>query len=343
MSSDVTTLQKIVVIGASGVVGKSVLSALQAMDFPADHVVPVHSGSRPGARVSYGEERDLALLTMDKVDLTSVGTLILCVPETAMSGLNSYLSKFSGRLIDASGYFALDPKTSLVVPHVTPKDNLKLMCALAHPIVSGVVHALHGFSQNNPVKSLAISTYEGVSVEGMLGMAELMQQTKDTLMNKPSPINHFPKTMAFNVIPCVGRLPRVGIDTPEEEKIRLQLCKYYKRQIPVSVSRVLVPAFVGVGISLHATFEKPLAKEDLAASESEGVRAISQPDSPHEDYATHLDVSGDDFIFIGRRRINAADPKQIQQWVILDNARWGGAVGVDYLLNDSELTDSEDG
>ncbi len=337
-----------VVIGASGGVGKSVLSGLVSLGVDVQDIVAVHSGARPGARATYGENADIPLVTVDKVNFTKARAVITCVPESAMFGLNSYLSAFraqnpSAPLIDASGYFALDPKASLVVPHMTDVAQIKPMVAIAHPIVSGVVHALAELSQTHGIEGLTLSTYEGVSVEGGLGMAELMQQTKDTFMNRASPVNHFPKSMAFNTIPSVGKMPRSSAETPGEEALRLQLCKHYRKQIPVSITRVLVPAFVGVGISLTVNLKAPVSKEDLVAIRTKGVRVISDPQNPHEDFATHHDGAGDDFVSVGRRRINQTNPRSLQMWVMLDNLRWAGAVGVMHVLGVApEYEDGDD-
>lgn len=325
-----SAVAQIAVLGASGSVGKAVLQSLCDAGVPVSQIVAIHSGRRSQARVTYGEEADIGCVTLDKVDFGRVSTIINCLSEGKTVIAKPYLARFSGRILDTSGYFSLDPNVPLLVPYVSEEKEwqTKKITAVANPLVSGVVHALRYLNKTHTLTSITLSSYEGVSVEGHKGMAELMQQTKDALMNAPSPVVHFPKTMAFNTLPCVGNLHRAGAETSLEELVRLQLCKFYKRQIPIDITRVLVPAFVGVGISLHVTFAEPLTKSILGAARTQGVCVVAGHDSAHADFATHMDVAGDDFIYVGRRRMNPNYPNRLQLWVALDNLRWSGAMAV---------------
>ena len=63
---------KVAVVGATGNVGREILTTLAERQFPADEVVALASSASVGREVSFGEDDVLRVQALDSFDFTAV-------------------------------------------------------------------------------------------------------------------------------------------------------------------------------------------------------------------------------------------------------------------------------
>ena len=198
---------RVAVIGATGNVGREMLSTLAERKFPVDDVVALASERSVGREVSFGDDdilrvRDLATFDFKGFDIA------LSSPGAKVSAVHSPRAAKAGCVvIDNTSYFRMEPDIPLVVPEVNPEDiaEYRKRNIIANPNCSTIqmVVALKPLHDRFKIKRVVVSTYQSVSGAGKDGMDELEKQTKGLFTFQPVERKKFTKQIAFNVIPHI--------------------------------------------------------------------------------------------------------------------------------------------
>ena len=158
---------KVAVIGATGNVGREMLSTLAERKFPVSDVIALASERSVGRSVSFGDN-DLKVQDLAKFDFRGVD-IALSSPGAKISAVHSPRAGKAGCVvIDNTSHFRMDPDVPLVVPEVNPgaiagftKKNI-----IANPNCSTIqmVVALKPLHDAAKIKRVVVSTYQSVSV-----------------------------------------------------------------------------------------------------------------------------------------------------------------------------------
>ncbi|HBD91829.1 MAG TPA: aspartate-semialdehyde dehydrogenase, partial [Gemmobacter sp.] len=108
---------KVVVVGATGNVGKEMLNILAEREFPVDEIVALASRNSLGTEVSFG---DKTLKTKDLADFDFTGWDIAFF-AVGSDATKIYAPKAAGQgcvVIDNSSLYRYDPDVPLIVPEV---------------------------------------------------------------------------------------------------------------------------------------------------------------------------------------------------------------------------------
>ncbi len=199
----------VAVAGATGTVGREVLSILDERKFPADEVIALASSRSIGAEVSYGEDQTLIVQDLAACDFKGVD-IVLSSPGAKVSAEHTPRAAAAGAVvIDNTSHFRMDPDVPLVVPEVNPDAiaGYKKRGIIANPNCSTIqlVMALKPLHDKFRIKRVVVATYQSTSGGGKAPMDELFNQTRGIFTNQP--INkhqeQFTKQIAFNVIPHI--------------------------------------------------------------------------------------------------------------------------------------------
>ena len=210
---------KVVVVGATGNVGREMLNILAERQFPVDKLAVLASRKSLGTEVSFG---DTTLKTQD-LDTFDFSGWDIALFAVGSGPTKTYAPKAAAAgcvVIDNSSLYRYDPDIPLIVPEVNPgaiygyaKKNI-----IANPNCSTaqMVVALKPLHDRATIKRVVVSTYQSVSGAGKDGMDELWEQTK-AVYNPTSdvPPKTFTKEIAFNVIPHIDVFMEDG--TTKEE------------------------------------------------------------------------------------------------------------------------------
>jgi aspartate-semialdehyde dehydrogenase len=330
---------RVAVVGATGAVGRRILSLLEERAFPLDDLMLFASSRSEGKRLTFrGDDLTVRALHgrwFESVDLalTSAGSIVAkeILPAAAAAGTVS---------VDNSSAFRMDPAVPLVIPEINPEalqyhsgivanGNCTAITALM-PL--GPLHARFG------LVSLITSSYQSVSGSGMKGVRELSEQVEKLReqvesLTRPEtdalPVGEvFGRTIAFNVLPHAERFDPEGTGfTTEELKMGNEVRKVLGiPDLPVAATAVRVPVVAGHAVSIHATFERPVspdaARETLASAA--GVRLVDDPERGL--YPTPLDAAGIDDVLVGRIRQPRGEPNTLLLFAVGDNLRKGAAL-----------------
>lgn len=323
---------KVAVVGATGNVGRQLLSILAERNFPVSEVVALASRNSAGKEVSFGETKKLIVQDLEKYDWT--GTQIgLFSPGSAVSRIHAPRAAAAGCVvIDNTSEFRYDPTIPLVVPEVNAhalKDFRKTNI-IANPNCSTIqmVVALKPLHAAAKIKRVVVSTYQSVSGAGKDAMDELYDQTKQSFMRKEDEQDKpkiFSKPIAYNVIPHIDVFKDDG-STKEEWKMVEETKKILDPNIKVTATCVRVPVFVGHSEAVNIEFEKPITADEARAilAEAPGVNVVDRREAGG--YWTPKEVVGEDDVYVSRIRKDPTIENGINMWVVGDNLRKGAAL-----------------
>jgi aspartate-semialdehyde dehydrogenase len=320
---------RVAVVGATGAVGREMLTTLAERDFPADEVIALASHRSAGSQLSFGEDKILKVRDLETFDFRGVD-IALFSPGAKVSAVHAPRAGAAGCVvIDNTSHFRMDPDVPLVVPEVNPKAiaGYTKRNIIANPNCSTnqLVVALKPLHDRARIKRVVVATYQSVSGAGKAGMDELFEQTRGVYMNLPAPHRKFTKQIAFNVIPHIDVFMDSG-DTKEEWKMTVETKKILDPKIKLTATCVRVPVFVGHSEAVNIEFEQPISAEEAREILREAPGCMVVDKREDGGYVTPIECVGDFATFISRIREDATIDNGLNLWIVSDNLRKGAAL-----------------
>ncbi len=322
---------RVAVVGATGNVGREMLSTLAERNFPADEVFALASERSIGADVSFGEDATLKVRNLADFDFRGID-LVLSSPGAKVSAQYSPKAAAAGAVvIDNTSYFRMEPDVPLVVPEVNAHAiaGYTKRGIIANPNCSTIqmVVALKPLHDLARIRRVVVSTYQSVSGAGKDAMDELFNQTRGIFVNEPAHQHQkkFTKQIAFNVIPHIDVFMDDGA-TKEEWKMAVETRKILDPDIKVSATCVRVPVFVGHSEAVSIECERPITVEQArdALRAAAGVSVIDH--RADEGYVTPVECVGEDAVYVSRLRKDPTVDNGLSFWCVSDNLRKGAAL-----------------
>ncbi len=320
---------KMAVVGATGAVGRELLTTLAERDFPVDDLVPLASERSAGVEVSFGEDEVLKVRDLSKFDFKGT-EIVLSSPGAKVSAEYSPVAAKAGAVvIDNTSHFRMDPDVPLIVPEVNPDAiaGYARRHIIANPNCSTIqmVVALKPLHDIARIKRVVVATYNSTSGGGKDSMDELFNQTRGIYVNEPVKPEHFTKQIAFNVIPHIDAFMEDG-STKEEWKMVAETKKILDPAIKVAATCVRVPVFIGHAEAVNIEFESPIEEDEAreALRNAPGVTLIDH--RIDEGYVTPAECAGEDAVFVSRLRMDPTVDYGLSMWVVSDNLRKGAAL-----------------
>src|SRR5437660_7787484 len=287
---------KVAVVGATGNVGREIVTTLAQRRFPADDVVALASSRSVGREVSFGEDDILRVEALATYDFRGID-IVLSSPGAKVSAVFAPRATKAGAVvIDNTSCFRMEPDVPLVVPEVNPEAiaQYKKRGIIANPNCSTIqmVVALKPLHDLARIKRVVVATYQSVSGAGRSAMDELFNQTRSVYVNDPIKPEHLTKQIAFNVIPHIDIFMADGT-TKEEWKMAVETRKILDPDIAVSATCVRVPVFIGHAEAINVEFTRPITEEAAreALHDAPGVIVVDQ--RADEGYVTPAEAAGE--------------------------------------------------
>ncbi len=320
---------KVVVVGATGNVGREMLNILDERQFPVDEIMALASRRSLGTEVSFGD-RTLKTKDLDTFDFTGWDIALFAVGSEATAKYAPKAAASGCVVIDNSSLYRYDADVPLIVPEVNADAVLgyakKNIIANPNCSTAQMVVALKPLHDRARIKRVVVSTYQSVSGAGKEGLDELWDQTK-SIYNPTSsvPPKTFQKQIAFNVIPQIDVFMDSG-ETKEEWKMVAETKKILDKSIKVTATCVRVPVFVGHSEAINVEFEEFLDEDEARdiLREAPGVMVIDKREPGG--YVTPIECVGDYATFISRIRQDSTIDNGLNMWVVSDNLRKGAAL-----------------
>lgn len=311
----------IAVVGATGMVGRTMLQVLQERQFPIDNLYLFASAKSAGQTVRVnGKDYTVEELNDHSFDrpidiaLFSAGgnTSLKYAPIAAQHGCI---------VVDNSSAWRMDNHVPLVVPEVNANALSTHQNIIANPNCSTIqsVVPLKPLHDKYGVKRVIYATYQAVSGAGIKGYDDLKNGLDGA---QPKQFQH---QIANNVIPHIDVFLDNGY-TKEEVKMIEETKKILNDQnIAVTATTVRVPVYYGHSVAINIELEKPFDDAQLLAELNafDGLTVIDQP--ADNAYPMPVDIAGKDEVYIGRIRRDYSVANGVNLWCVADNIRKGAA------------------
>jgi len=316
----------IVIVGATGNVGRKMLEVLEQKKLPIDELYLVASSRSAGKKLSFNG-KDYEVYNLETFDFSKAQITFFAAGSKISEEYALKAAKYS-TVIDNSSFFRMDPDVPLIVPQVNPEvaKNLKKNiianpnCSTAQLVI--VLKPLHDLFN---IERVVISTYQSVSGAGKASMDELIEQTKQFLNNEEIKSINFTKQIAFNAIPHIDVFSDDGY-TKEELKMVNETKKILDNKIKVTATCVRIPVLVSHAESVNIQFEKSFTLEKVrsALENAEGCEVIDQRENGG--YITPLEAEGKNETYISRIREDKTNKNSLNLWIVSDNLLKGAAL-----------------
>jgi len=318
----------VAVVGATGVVGRTMIQVLNEREFPVGRLRLLASGRSVGRTVSVdGQTHEIGEATPEAFD--GVDIALFSAGADVSKELAPAAVAHGATVIDNSSAWRMDPTVPLVVSQVNAHDLEGHMGIIANPNCSTMqlVPVLMALRDAVGLERVVVDTYQAVSGTGGSAIRELESQVRAHVTGEPKDVAVYPHQIAFNALPQVDVFLQNGY-TKEEMKLVNESRKIlHLPDLRVSCTAVRVPVFVAHSEAVHVETRSPItpdrARELFAAVD--GVVVRDDPSSSTYPLAT--DAAGSDDIFVGRVRQDdsIAGGRGLALWVVSDNLRKGAA------------------
>jgi len=318
----------VAVVGATGVVGRTMIQILNEREFPVGELRLLASGRSAGRTVSIdGHTLEIGEAVPDAFD--GVDIAIFSAGGDVSLELAPAAVARGATVIDNSSAWRMDPAIPLVVSQVNPDDLEGHPGIIANPNCSTMQLApvLMALRDAAGLDRVVVDTYQSVSGTGADALAELESQIRAHVAGQPPVANVYPHPIAFNALPEIDVFLPNGY-TKEEWKVVSENRKIlHLPDLRISCTAVRVPVFVSHSEAVHVETREPITPErarDLFAAVP-GV--VVQDDPSAHRYPLATEAAGRDEIFVGRIRRDASIPgdRGLALWVVSDNLRKGAA------------------
>ena len=318
------SLINLALIGASGVVGKKIISLLENKNVEINNFYPLGSTSVGDEIVFNNNEYKIEDLTnfdysMVNLAIFSAGSKV--AEEHAKDFVNAGVY-----VIDLSSKFRYEKDIPLIIPEINGND-ISLLDApslISNPncSTSQLLMAIAPIHKEYEIDILNIATYQAVSGTGKQAVQELKNQIKDESVNQEV----YPKKIAFNVIPQCDIFLENDF-TKEEMKLVWETKKILDNNIEVQATCARVPVINGHSEAVFFRTKKETSREEIIEllNNSSGIKVIDNPES--QEYPTPLENANDtEEVFVGRIRSQTINNENwISMWIVADNVYGKGA------------------
>src|SRR5580765_2486761 len=287
---------KVAVVGATGNVGREMLSILAERNFPADEVVAVASRRSHGVECSFGD-KTLKVKAIDHFDFSDVDICLMSAGGSVSKEWSPKIAAQGAVVIDNSSAWRYDSDVPLIVPEVNADaiSGFRQKNIIANPNCSTaqLVVALKPLHDKAKITRVVVATYQSVSGAGKEAMDELFSQTKSVFTMDEPEVKKFPKRIAFNLIPHIDVFMEDGY-TKEEWKMVAETKKILDPKIKLVATCVRVPVFVSHSEAVNVEFANPITADEAREILRNAPGCIVIDKREAGGYATPYEAAGED-------------------------------------------------
>ena len=319
---------RVAIVGASGAVGQEFLRVLAERNFPIDDLVLFGSERSAGRKYSFKGKDYTVKLLQHNDDFRDIDIAFTSAGAGTSREFADTITKYGAVMIDNSSAFRMDADVPLVVPECNAADALERPRGIiANPNCTTImmVVVLQPLERLSHIKRIHVSSYQSASGAGAAAMAELEQQYREIVENKPVTVKKFPHQLAYNVIPQIDVFQPNGY-TKEEMKMYNETRKIMHSDVCCSATCVRVSSLRSHSESVWIETERPLSVAEAQAAIAAAPGCTLCDDPANLVYPMPLETAGHDDIYVGRVRKDLACECGLTFWLSGDQIRKGAAL-----------------
>lgn len=317
--------RRVAILGATGLVGRTLLRLLEARDFLAGP--PRLLASEAGRSLPW-RGGELPVEAVDERCFGGVDLALFAVTNDLARRWAPVAEASGATVIDNSSAFRYQPHVPLVVPEINGALLEARPRLIANPNCStaALVMTLAPLTRLARFERLVVATYQSASGGGAETLEQLERGVRDGLSGAPPPRAGGLPPLAYNVVPQIDRFEDNGY-TREEMKIVWETRKILDLpDLAVTATAVRVPVRVGHSIAVNAVFDAALDLAEVRRSWScfPGVEVVDDPASGR--FPTPLAATGREAVLVGRLRRDVSHPRGLEWFLSGDNLLKGAAL-----------------
>jgi aspartate-semialdehyde dehydrogenase len=317
----------VAVVGATGLVGQTMMQLLTEREFPVGELRPLASRADGRTVEFYGRQLPVAQSGPDAFD--GVDIALFSAGGDVSRELAPEAARRGAVVIDNSSQWRMDPAVPLVVPEVNPDDAAGHRGIIANPNCSTMqlVPLLMALRDSVGLERVIVDTYQSVSGTGADAVTELESQIQAHATGESPEAKVYPHPIAFNALPEIDVFRDDGY-SKEEWKVIVESRKIlHLPELRVSCTAVRVPVFFAHSEAVHVETRAPITPERARELFAAVPGVVVRDDPASHEYPLATEAAGHDEIFVGRVRQDASieDGRGLAFWVVSDNLRKGAA------------------
>ena len=325
----------VAVVGATGVVGETILRLLDERNVPIGALGLFASRPRSEPVRFRGDSLDVRAASEDA--LLDFDVVFFASGEDASERYAPALVERGRVVIDNSATFRMRRDVPLIVPGVNAEDVRPehRLFPVANCTAIVLCTALRPIRDAAGLRSVRAATYQAASGAGRRGLDELVEQERALASGDPEPrAEVFGRPLARNVVPQIGAFDESGW-SGEERKIRDEMRKMLALpELHVAVTAVRVPVRTAHSQAVFLETRQPSSVAELSAALARGPGIVYHADG----IVTPRDVEGTDDVHVARLRSEPFDSAQDDKgrnfalWSVGDQLRKGAATNAVQIL-----------
>ncbi|HUX95474.1 MAG TPA: aspartate-semialdehyde dehydrogenase [Bacteroidales bacterium] len=309
------------VVGATGMVGQTMIKVLEERNFPLTQLIPAASEKSVGKEIMFRGKAVKVVSVREAVDArpefaifsAGAGTSRDWAPEFAKNGTV---------VIDNSSFWRMHTEVPLVVPEINSHVIKKNDRIIANPNCSTIqmVMALAPLHRKYKVKRLVVATYQSVTGTGVKAVAQ-MENERAGIKGEMAYAHPIDK----NCFPHGGSFQPDGYTTEEQKLIDETRKILEDNSIMVTATVVRIPVVGGHSEAVNIEFENEFNIEDIKKLLAAFPGLAIYDDPSKNEYPMPIMAHNRDEVFVGRIRRDLSKEKCLNLWIVSDNIRKGAA------------------
>jgi len=313
---------KLVVVGATGLVGKVMLDVLSELKFKFDTLYLAASSKSVGKVITYNGN-DYSVISVEQaielkpdIAIFSAGgsTSLIYAPKFAEVGTF---------VIDNSSAWRMDRTKKLIVPEINALELTENDKIIANPNCSTIqmVMALAPLHKKYRIKRIVVSTYQSVTGSGLVAVNQLNNERSNNFNGEKK----YPHVIDLN---CIPQCDDFSDDDYTKEELKLinetkKILNDYS--IRITATAVRVPVMGGHSESVNIEFDNKFEINNIKQLLSETSGIIVEDEPAKGLYPMPRHANGKNEVFVGRIRRDLSQANSLNMWIVADNLRKGAA------------------
>ncbi len=341
----------VAIVGATGAVGRELLSCLERRRFPLSRLRLFASTRSAGERLPFGGA-DLPAEVLREDSFAGIDIALFSAGSATARRFAPAARRHGTVIIDNSSAFRMDAAVPLVIPEINPQAASAHDGIIANPNCVAIIAAmpLWPIHRQNPIRRIVLATYQAASGAGAAAVAELEEATRAHLAGR----DHEPRVLrhpyAFNLFSHDTSVDPDTLYNEEETKVANETRKIFGHPaLRISATCIRVPVLRAHSAAIVIECERPTDPGEVRAilSAAPGVRLVD--DVAHNCFPMPNNASGQDDVLAGRIRRDMSDPsgRSIALFVAGDQLLKGAALNAvqiaELLLGRGGIAASERG
>ena len=320
---------KIAVVGATGLVGREMLTVLEERGFGQEEIIAAASPKSIGKKIAFAG-RQLTVVSVEEAIAAKPDYAIFSAGASASRQYAPLFAEKGTTVIDNSSAWRKDADKPLVVPEINIAAVQDSDHIIANPNCSTIqmVLTLSALEREYGIRRIVVSTYQSITGTGIKAVRQLEAEEKG---EKPSEMA-YPYPIHRNLFPHGGDWLESGYTTEEQKLVDETRKIFANPDIMVSATVARVPVVGGHSESVNVELKREYDLDEVRRLIAETPGVVLQDNPGHNIYPMPITAHHKDEVFVGRLRRDPSQPRTLNLWVVADNIRKGAATNAVQIM-----------